>query len=121
VCWTGYCYRPEADDEVCDKIATKNQEWRKYLKTFLARILAASLALAIVPVLSVAGIAIGLLYYNLTHTIPDPVARGDDLGNGFASMLGLVIGFFFSVPIGILVYRFLARKLLVLVRQSKSV
>jgi hypothetical protein len=90
------------------------------LNTLLARILAASLALATVPVLSLVGVPIALFFYNFAHAIPDPVARGDDLGNGFAGLLGLVIGFFVAVPVSLLVYRFLSRKLLALIGPSKS-
>jgi hypothetical protein len=90
------------------------------LNTLLSRILAASLALATLPALSAVGAVLALFVYNVTHAIPDPIARGEDLGNGFATLLGLVIGFFISVPTSLLVYRFLSRKLLALKGPSKS-
>jgi hypothetical protein len=71
-------------------------------------------------VVSAAGALVALFIYNVTHAIPDPIARGDDLGNGLVALFGLVMGFFFSVPASFWVYRILTRKFFALLVASKS-
>jgi hypothetical protein len=67
------------------------------------------LCLAWIALLTVAGAIIVELIYNLTHAIPDPVERGEDLGTGFAALFGLVIGFACSIPTSFFVYGYVLR------------
>jgi hypothetical protein len=66
--------------------------------------------LTVVAVTLGGAIVAGFLY-NVTHAIPDPVVRGDDLGNGFVALFGLVIGFLVSVPSSLLIYRLVVSRL----------
>ena len=64
------------------------------------------LALFVITSIGIAG-----YIYDMRHSIPDPVARGDDLGVGFAMLFGFIVASVCAVALSYPIYKFTLRKL----------
>ncbi len=81
------------------------------LRLLFAKILAILLSLAILIGLILSFGATAGFFYDFNHTIPDPVARGEDLGGGIIVFISMVCGFaislFLFLPLNRVIYSFI--------------
>lgn len=83
--------------------------------SWVLKLVALELIAITLSVIAVVGIALVFVYasdyiYNLNHAIPDPVARGEDLGLGLVVVASAMGSLFLSIPCSIFIHLYLFRR-----------
>lgn len=78
-----------------------------FLKTVFLKILSIVLSISFLIGLVVIAGAIAGYMYDFMHKIPDPVARGDDLGGGFVVLFFMFFGVVLSIVLFFPLYKFI--------------
>jgi hypothetical protein len=82
----------------------------KLLRFVVLELCALLISLVLVGVVGMgAAIATGYIY-DISHDIPDPVARGDDLGAGLIMIAALILSLLISIPACVVIHVVIYKK-----------
>ena len=66
----------------------------------------------LVLVIGVIAASVAGYVYDTNHVIPDPIARGDDMGSGLIMVVAFLVSLLVSLPASVLVHIYVFKKFL---------